>query len=417
MAVLSIHEHTRVKLGSSFSPHSEVPTISRREYDQITLLNRNCAKHGNPEPFEVTLDAVKSKQHVGVVSFGQNTIEVLPKVDTLMPHEERISLLTMLCSRKAIPMSQNAYASLESKKTSFVELFFTQYLQELSSIVRCGLTGRYVFKNDSLAIPRGKILMNRQISSRISAHHHLHCEFDEHSVNNPINQLLKSALCLILPHIQLAENRCLARRLLTQFSEVDRLSSPVNSVRFSFDRLLSRYALAVSLAKLVLDHSSPEFRFGPNPVFSMFFDMNKLFEDYIAINLKSLMPQQVLIQQPTRYLAYDRDSDSYFRMRPDILVQGLDKAFRTVVDTKWKLLTRREVTFGILQSDIYQVLTYARQYRCKQIALIYPATTGFEGCVKDFNIRNGQERMRVFAFNLKDLRNAASQLKNYNLFE
>jgi 5-methylcytosine-specific restriction enzyme subunit McrC len=417
MAVLSIHEHTRIKLGSSFSVHSEDPTISHREYEQIARLNLNSTRNGYPEPFEIAVDSIKSKQHVGVVSFGQNTIEVLPKIDTLMLHEERISLLTMLCSRKAISISRYAYASLDSKKSSLIELFFSQYLEELNCLVRCGLIGRYVSKRENLSIPRGKILINRPLSSYVTEQHRIHCEFDEFSINNSINQLLKSALCLIQPHIQLTENKRIARELLVQFSGIDLLSPSFNLPRYSLDRLAARYALPVSLAKLFLDHSSPELRFGPNKAFSMFFDMNKLFEDYIALNLKSLMPQQVLIQQPTRYLAYDRDSDSYFRMRPDVLVQDLNKHFRTVIDTKWKQLTHSESTFGILQSDIYQVLTYARQYGCKQIALIYPATTGVEGCIKELNIRDGQERLRIFAFNLRNLHNTASQLQNFNLFE
>ena len=47
-----------------------------------------------------------------------------------------------------------------------------------------------------------------------------------------------------------------------------------------------------------------------------------------------------------------------------------------ILDTKWKRLTPRvrhcEKTLGVAQSDIYQMLAYARAYNARRLVLIYP---------------------------------------------
>ena len=56
-----------------------------------------------------------------------------------------------------------------------------------------------------------------------------------------------------------------------------------------------------------------------------------------------------------------------FALRPDIVV-GND----IVIDTKWKPLKPDDRVVGVEQSDVYQMLAYARAYEARRVILLYP---------------------------------------------
>jgi 5-methylcytosine-specific restriction enzyme subunit McrC len=56
--------------------------------------------------------------------------------------------------------------------------------------------------------------------------------------------------------------------------------------------------------------------------------------------------------------------------RPDILIRRGDQV-ACVIDTKWKRFAD-----GIAQSDVYQMIAYARLYHCERLVLLYPAIPG-----------------------------------------
>ena len=67
-----------------------------------------------------------------------------------------------------------------------------------------------------------------------------------------------------------------------------------------------------------------------------------------------------------------------FRLQPDAVIETSSGATGPpiVLDTKWKELTsgkpRCERTLGVEQSDIYQMLAYARAYGAGRLILLYP---------------------------------------------
>ena len=103
-------------------------------------------------------------------------------------------------------------------------------------------------------------------------------------------------------------------------------------------------------------------------------------ESYVAAVLRRhLDPQkyQVQVQAKGRYLF--ELPQKQFALRPDLVVEDLERGERTVLDTKWKLLSPRQRSWGVSQGDMYQMCAYQREYRARQAVLLYPACAEMEG--------------------------------------
>ncbi|MDB5581175.1 MAG: hypothetical protein JWR80_6351 [Bradyrhizobium sp.] len=129
----------------------------------------------------------------------------------------------------------------------------------------------------------------------------MHCAFEEFRENNAINQILKAAVVFLLKRARSGENRRLLGELRLMFGDVDGLEAselPWDDVKF--DRLTHRYESSYRLAELILGNTPPEIASGQFQGFSLFFNMNGLFEEYIGrIDRQVLTPLGFTIRLQT----------------------------------------------------------------------------------------------------------------------
>ena len=92
-----------------------------------------------------------------------------------------------------------------------------------------------------------------------------------------------------------------------------------------------------------------------------------LFEAFVGRSLKAaLASRSIRLQHSDRY-ALTAQGYPLFSMRPDIVVDD-----DTIIDTKWKELKPADPVVGVYQSDVYQMLAYARAYEARRLILLYP---------------------------------------------
>ena len=129
--------------------------------------------------------------------------------------------------------------------------------------------------------------------------------------------------------------------VLAEFDEVsDRLFSAEELDWVELDRSLNRYDEVFGLAKFILREVSPsrEDR-AKTAVYSLMFDMNRVFEEFIAVELQQALLQtrfSVRTQLGDRSLLR-QDGRPRFQLRPDIGV-FLRGDPVCIMDTKWKML-------------------------------------------------------------------------------
>src|SRR5690606_25242899 len=90
--------------------------------------------------------------------------------------------------------------------------------------------------------------------------------------------------------------------------------------------------------------------------------------------------------------------------RPDITIESGDE-IAAILDAKWKRLDVSEPNWGVSSGDAYQMNAYASRYRCKRLALVYPASVDTPpGKVTEFLLMT-QERpmLEVIAIDGREL--------------
>lgn len=133
--------------------------------------------------------------------------------------------------------------------------------------------------------------------------------------------------------------------------------------------------------------------------------MNDLFESAVAALLRRGLAGrgiEVTEQGGLRYCLGDWNKEwectgNAFQTRPDIILRrdGKDLA---IIDTKWKVLSSDPLSrkSGVSQNDVYQLMAYARVYRCNRLVLLYPCSPGqTAGEIRRFGIDGGREMLSL----------------------
>lgn len=95
---------------------------------------------------------------------------------------------------------------------------------------------------------------------------------------------------------------------------------------------------------------------------------------------------------------------SGFQLRPDITIQSGDESV-VILDAKWKRLDLGEPNSGVTSGDAYQMNAYASRYRCKRLALVYPASWDCPpGKITEFVLMTEERpKLEVVAVDVREL--------------
>ncbi|RYZ85474.1 MAG: hypothetical protein EOP06_16180 [Proteobacteria bacterium] len=327
MGHIVLLEHERVIIADGRSSGTG-QSIMPSEVKFIAALNKHHRIRGLVEPFEVSSGYVKAKQFVGVVSLGKNSLEVLPKIEHPYSTDGadiiRGNLFKMLQATRTLKISSSALGSTKLYKAGILEAYFRLYCTTLASALRRGLIRAYQPRSDLMPTLKGKWALTRQLRLSPAHSHKFECDFDELTIDNPHNRMLKRALKLALENSRSNETQALARQLLLAFDEVDAELSE-NLLDLPRSRLTAPFDDCIDLAELFLKNTSPDVSTGKATKFSTFFDMNILFEEYFARRLSLVLPGRVLIQKPVQSIAIESSSHNVIKLTSRVIANADQK--------------------------------------------------------------------------------------------
>ena len=342
-------------------------------------------------------------------------IEVLPKVGKAIGGgviEARQLLIEMLSSLHDFRHVQTDSAKLAATRMPLLEIFISEFLRAVESIVKRGLRSDYRQRQDNLFALRGKLLMSPHLRQNLFRADRFFSEHDEFSTERPENRLLHAALRRVLLLTGMQANQKLARELDFVFADVP----PSTQIRIDFqqvrlDRAMGYYTDALAWARLILDEESPLTGSGHHSAPSLLFPMEAVFEAYVAKHLSRQLPASLVLKAQARshHLVRHRE-ENWFRLKPDLLVRNSDRDL-LVLDTKWKLLNGLKANgtdkYGLSQSDFYQLQAYGLSYLdgVGDVVLIYPRTDAFAEPLPVFDFpKTSGMRLWVLPFCLKERR-------------
>ncbi len=381
MKRIVVQEHTKiVRWDGESAPQSapDIEWLEQRLYDRLKRFDQR-GRAEKDQVFSWGDGSTRTTQWVGVIQVPGLQVEVLPKIDEADLNgkgekeiQARSNLLYMLSVAGQVPVRERDVARLTSRKASLSETLAAIFADRLRRELLRGPERAYIRREENLRRFKGKLLIAQQVRRNAAHRERFFCRFEEFSEDTLMNRIFRAACRVLLnsthtPSTQDRLRHCLL--LLDGVEDVfvhDELFDQITITRQN-----ERFADVLHFCRLFLQGRSPTVRSGRERSFSLLFDMNRVFEDFVTAFLKKqviphldgyrLYPQA---KSQRRHLMRDRDRDVLL-LQPDILITSNDR--HLVLDTKWKQFSS---TTG--SDDLYQLYAYTKRYECQRSVLLYP---------------------------------------------
>ena len=322
---------------------------------------------------------IKFQHYCGVISLGNLSIEILPKIYgiELDTGSSRHALVRMLSKARRIKFMKAGSATIALQKHSLLDVFILHFCDQLRALLIQGMIRIYVERKENLNVLRGRLRIEQQFKHNLAHQERLFCQYDELSENNLHNQVLKYVLKILLKAAMANHVRFQVNELLMHFDSISDFTVDVGVLdSLSFDRSTARYQPIFNQCRWFLEGVHPDVLAGKETCISLLFDMNKLFEAYVGYELRKKVWShglRVREQGPQKYFARRQDTDKdVFLMKPDFAFLNKNNQVMAIADAKWKILDESERKLGISQADLYQMESYASNYRVEELILAYP---------------------------------------------
>jgi len=332
---------------------------------------------------------IKFNSYVGVITVKDLTIYVLPKADKDAMDGDKVlwqdRLTFMLSQVHKLNVQTTAPANLRWRPNVLLNIFLKKFLDEVAVLLNRGLIKTYRKTDGNRNALKGKLLFNKQIAYNCVHQERFYVRYTTYDYNHILNRIIRQALLAICDITNSSDIKGRATSTLFNFPELDEIAvTPELFSRLIFDRKSEDYRNVIKLAEMILLNYSPDLHHGNNHVWTLMFDMNKLWEEFIYVTLKrKLTGGYNVAEQDSRdfWKQTDPNRSKTKKVRADIVISNEEERF--VLDTKWKTPYYKDSsgTVDISDADLHQMYVYSHIYKkdkgddekdVKRVALLYP---------------------------------------------
>jgi 5-methylcytosine-specific restriction enzyme subunit McrC len=324
---------------------------------------------------------IKSNKYVGVIHYGGNKINLLPKIffepnkeySTTEVNQIQNHILWWLsyCRKIKFP---NYQASLDGLKSDFFEVLiylFSKYTREL---LNNSIYQQYEDVNKEIPHIKGRLNTIEYINQNISKGrwHKLNCSYDAFVFDNEFNRIIKYVANLLFNITSSQDNKKYLREILFIMDEVsEERATAEQCSNITFNPIFGEFETVRDYCHLFLSNSISFDYKNDLKLFAFLLPMEYVFEDFIfGFIEKEIEAITAKSQRSDTYL----DEAKHFNLKPDLFLKTEYKSL--VADTKYKIIysDEKDPKKGISQNDLYQMLAYAVRFEVDEIILFYPNT-------------------------------------------
>ncbi len=317
---------------------------------------------------------LRATQFAGVIQAGGRTIQILPKIDCDPEANTEAVVGSASYERAAVSASQNflhlltharhlklhnqSLASLSTNRGTWLEMLTRLFAVELLTQLQQGFHQDYVRREDLLPYVRGRWNVARQFSRQPNLTQGLDVSYDDYLPDTLLNRVFRLAVDRLQRVTRDTQNRQILADLESWLQPVH-LPAQLSSVdldHIEFNRLNERFYPAFQLARLLLEGLTVQLLAGGQRAFAFVFDMDRLFEQFIASFLQTysrlILPEewrdlpielQGSISKRHLVLPMPLPEKPMFPSKPDILL-GLPGQPNLIIDTKNKALLKTVIS-------------------------------------------------------------------------
>lgn len=373
-----IKEYDFLQYKDELKPHYITPQ-NFEAIEKFVLDNEPTAEYLKLTTKKGFGKVLQAQNFVGVIQTKDGTtIEILPKIaQNYDPKQAKEILFKMLRTLRNSPFRNFNSAHLQSAKMPIFEIFITMFLDELAKLIQCGIKSDYLAREENFPFLKGKLKMGEHIKQNFIHKERFFVEYEEFSSDRIENRLIKTSLQYLYKRSSSNRNQQRIREFLFVFDSIaPSVDFKTDFSKVKLNRQMKDYEQVLIWCKTFLENNSFSPYKGNDLSFALLFDMNLLFESYVAAYLRRQY-EHITTQDKTHHLAYENGLGK-FRLKPDIVIHHNEQMI--IADTKWKILDKEKTNNGVTQSDMYQLYAYGTKYeQCKDMYLIYPKSNEVSG--------------------------------------
>jgi 5-methylcytosine-specific restriction enzyme subunit McrC len=354
-ARITVYEHDRLT--------TDQASFKTRHLNALLKLN----EYHNFDYFDPIPNGVKFKQYVGIIQVDGLSIEILPKSDKDDSSADwKGLLLQMLKACGHLKASSVGAANVKRQHLNLLEVYFELYLTEIESLIHRGLVKKYRKNTGNVKALKGKLEFAGNIRYNLVHKERFYTTHQVYDRDHLLHQTLAYALEILEQFSKGSYlfDRC--KRVLLNFPETSPLKVTKKQIEgIVLNRKTAPYNQALELARLIILNYSPDISTGREKMISLLFDMNRLWEEFILIQIRKELAG-------TSYSVKGQDSQTFIGsnyLKPDVVIQHDEDSKKVyIIDTKWKRPTNQSSSI----SDLRQMYTYNRFWNAKKAMLLYP---------------------------------------------
>ena len=367
----SISEYGHIGYGNNYQANNSFTSQKLddkgRQFKELEEFHKN-----NSDFFEyVNSHTLKSKgNYVGLIQTKSLVLEILPKVYTSSNDEQnsRDIFLNMLLKINDIPQAKDGTnASVDTHEMNIFEVFITLFVNHVDEMIRKGIKSDYITVEDNLNYLKGKIQFSNHIRYNLAHKEKFYVEYDEYIEDRVENRLLKTCIDFLLDKSTNSDNQSRLRQQLFFFDEVSystNIEYDLSCVQ-NIHRGMEHYELPLKFTEIFLTNQSFTPIKGDNKAFSLLFQMNIIFERYVAKLLENcslVVSLETAMKGKYNLLTENNRNKKKVSIEPDYIMNKDVKNKNTIIgDAKWKLMEKENDT-KLNPNDIYQVYSYLHYF-------------------------------------------------------
>ncbi len=346
---------------------------------EVGRLEQLVDKLGGDRVLQFHRRYAKAQAQVGILKAGEHTVQILPKI-----HDEEDQdlgfLVHLLSYTRKLGLRGTGPAGHGELAGSLLEFWVRRFAEELNGLLRTRHLQAYVEVEESVGFLRGKLLVEKDLGGGGHIYARYPCRYELFTPDHIMNQVLKFCNRLLMRQTGVSRTRAILGdndALLADVEPRAVISSDLRSVHLN--RLNRHYEPILEMCRLLLEGSTIELRAGHITQLAFVFDMNNLFEEFVAEFLKRNR-HRIRLANGCRLAEVEPQRSvgqifGRFSMRADlVLTDSSDRSF--LLDTKYKILNASARHWGLAVEDFYQMYAYGKAGRQQydDIVLLYPGT-------------------------------------------
>ena len=317
-------------------------------------------------------------------------------------------------------LKEKTYESVEAERFEHIhDLFASILVRGMTKQVKQGLFKAYIDEKDDLKTLKGKLNLKESVHHKVSNKQLLSCEYDELSVDNRFNQIIKLTLRILLKQSTVDSKRKSDLRKL-MFYLVDVKDIELHEIKWSilkFHRHNMHYRMIINLCYLIIDGLMMSEEKGQHKLMNFLDEqkMSSLFERFV-LEYYRFHHDNLSVSAPyISWMVNEGELDFLPVMKTDIMIKN--KSQTLIIDTKYysKSMQHRQEynSYKFHSNNLYQIFTYVKNEDKEQKGnvsgiLLYAKTTELVAPNADFSMGDNKISVKTLDLNVafKDIAKA-----------